>query len=148
MATRAVEHLFTGSTAPYSAYDPTKTTLGDLIEQYTGASAEDKYAGPTRVGRDSGLTTTYGIARPNETSTAIPGVYPHVVRWANKSGYYSTGTVAVSGITVTGTGTGWLADGVPIGARIGFGSTNPDSITTWYTIATIPCVYRWWVCSG
>lgn len=138
MATRAVEHLFTGSTAPYSAYDPTKTTLGDLIEQYTGASAEDKYAGPTRVGRDSGLTTTYGIARPNETSTAIPGVYPHVVRWANKSGYYSTGTVAVSGITVTGTGTGWLADGVPIGARIGFGSTNPDSITTWYTIATIP----------
>lgn len=138
MATRAVEHLFTGSTTSYTSYDPTKTTLGDLIEQYTGSSAQEKYAGPARLGRENELSTVYGIARPSETSTSIPGVYPHVVRWANKTGYYSTGTVAVSGTTVTGTGTGWLANGVPIGARIGFGSTNPDSITTWYTIATIP----------
>ncbi len=137
MATRAVEHLFTGATTPYTSYDSTKTVLGDLIKQYTGAGAEDKYAGPIRTGRDSGLTTTYALARPNETSTAVPGVFPHVVRWAAKSGYYSTGTVAVSATAVTGTSTDFLASGTPVGARIGFGSTNPASITTWYTITAI-----------
>jgi hypothetical protein len=119
MATRAVEHLFTGATTPYTSYDSTKTVLGDLIKQYTGAGAEDKYAGPIRTGRDSGLTTTYALARPNETSTAVPGVFPHVVRWAAKSGYYSTGTVAVSATAVTGTSTDFLASGTPVGARIG-----------------------------
>lgn len=137
MATRAVEHLFTGATTPYTSYDSTKTVLGDLIKQYTGAGAEDKYAGPIRTGRDSGLTTTYALARPNETSTAVPGVFPHVVRWAAKSGYYSTGTVAVSATAVTGTSTDFLASGTPVGARIGFGSTNPAAITTWYTITAI-----------
>lgn len=139
MSLRAVEHLFTGTTNSYAnTYDPTKTTLGDLIFQYTGVSARDKYAGPVRFGRDAGLTTYYGLARPFETSTAIPGVFPHVVTWANKEGTYATGTVAVSGTAVTGTGTGWLAAGVPVGARIGFGSTDPAQITTWYTIASIP----------
>ena len=137
MALRAVEHIFTGATVPHTAYDETKTVLGDLIKQYTGTPAKDKYAGPIRVGRDAALTSFYGVARPNETSTAVPGTYPHVVSWADKQGYYSTGTVAVSGTAVTGTGTGWLADGVPLGAVIGFGSTDPAAITTWYTISAI-----------
>lgn len=128
MAKRAIEHIFTGATTPYTEYDPNKTILGDLLKQYTGADATDKYAGPAKI----------GVARPNETSTAIPGIYPHVISWAEKSGFYATGTVAVSGTTVTGSGTSWLADGVPIGARIGFGSTNNAEITAWYTIATIP----------
>lgn len=127
MAKRAIEHVFTGVTAHYDAYDSTKTVMGDLIEQYTGAGATDKFAGPSKI----------GVARPNETSTAIPGVFPHVVSWVHKEGFYSTGTVSVSGTAVTGSGTGWLADGVPIGARIGFGSTDNASITTWYTIAAI-----------
>lgn len=46
----------------------------------------------------------------------------------------STGTVAVSGTTVTGTGTQFATNKVAIGARIGFGSTNPSQITTWYRI--------------
>jgi|GEM_PF-784088 len=138
MALRAVEHIFTGATAPYTNYDSTKTTVGDLIKQYTGVGVKDKYAGPVRVGRDDGLTAFYGLARPNETATAVPGMYPHVVTWANKHGYYSTGTVAVSGTAVTGSGTSWLLDGVPIGARIGFGSTDAANITTWHTILAIP----------
>lgn len=139
MSLRAVEHLFTGATNSYAnTYDSTKTTLGDLIFQYTGVNPRDKYAGPVRFGRDAALTTYYGLARPFETSTAIPGVFPHVVTWANKEGTYATGTVAVSGTAVTGSGTSWLAAGVPVGARIGFGSTDPAEITTWYTIATIP----------
>lgn len=128
MAKRAIEHVFTGTTAHYDAYDSSVTVMGDLIEQYTGATSLDKFAGPTKM----------GIGRPNETSTAIPGVFPHVISWVNKEGYYTTGTVSVSGTAVTGSGTGWLADGVPIGARIGFGSTNKANITTWYTITAIP----------
>lgn len=137
MATRAVEWTPTGATTPYTAYDSTKTVLGDLINQYTGSGAEDKYAGPLRTGRDASLTTTYALARPNETSTAIPGVFPHVVRWANKTGLETTGTVSVSGTAVTGSSTAWLTNGVPIGARIGFGSTDAGAITTWYTITAI-----------
>ncbi len=128
MAKRAIEHLFTGTTTPYSVYDSTKTVLGDLIQQYTGATSTDKFAGPTKI----------GVARPNETSTAIPGIYPHVISWADKRGYYSTGTVSASGTSVTGSGTSWISNGVPIGAQIGFGSTDPGSITTWYTISTVP----------
>ena len=130
MAKRVVEHLFNGTVGSrsYTQYDSTKVVLGDLIEQYTGALATDKFAGPLKV----------GVARPNEANVAVPGMYPHVVRWCNKSGYYSTGTVSVSGTAVTGSGTGWLADGVPIGARIGFGSTSPEAITTWYNISAIP----------
>ena len=46
----------------------------------------------------------------------------------------STGTVEVSGTTVTGTGTQFATNKVAIGARIGFGSTDPSQITTWYRI--------------
>jgi hypothetical protein len=46
----------------------------------------------------------------------------------------STGTVAVSGTTVTGTGTDWFTKRINAGSRIGFGSTDPDQITTWYDI--------------
>ena len=52
--------------------------------------------------------------------------------------YYTAGTVSVSGTSVTGTGTNWLESRIPIGARIGFGSTNPDDITTWYRITDYP----------
>lgn len=46
----------------------------------------------------------------------------------------TTGTVAVSGTTVTGTSTLFATNKVAIGARIGFGSTDPAEIDTWYRI--------------
>jgi hypothetical protein len=49
---------------------------------------------------------------------------------------YTTGTVGVSGTAVTGTGTAWLT-GLSVGSRIGFGSTDPTAITTWYQISAI-----------
>lgn len=49
---------------------------------------------------------------------------------------YTTGTVAVSGTGVTGTSTVW-ATGLSVGSRIGFGSTDPTQITTWYQISAI-----------
>ena len=47
---------------------------------------------------------------------------------------HTTGTVSVSGTTVTGNGTNWVSRRVNAGSRIGFGSTDPDQITTWYDI--------------
>jgi hypothetical protein len=49
---------------------------------------------------------------------------------------YTTGTVAVTGTAVTGTGTLWTT-GLSVGSRIGFGSTDPAQITTWYAITAI-----------
>lgn len=47
----------------------------------------------------------------------------------------STGTVQVAGTAVTGTGTFFNTNRVAIGARIGFGSTDPAQITNWYRIS-------------
>lgn len=52
--------------------------------------------------------------------------------------YYSTGTVSVNGTAVSGTSTNWIEGRIPIGARIGFGSTDPDVITTWHRITDYP----------
>jgi len=51
--------------------------------------------------------------------------------------YYTTGTVTVSGGTgVTGaSGASWTS--AMFGLKIGFGSTSPANITTWYTIAAV-----------
>jgi hypothetical protein len=46
----------------------------------------------------------------------------------------STGTVAVAGTAVTGVGTLFNTNKVAIGARIGFGSTDPSQITQWYRL--------------
>lgn len=50
---------------------------------------------------------------------------------------YSTGTVAASGTAVTGTGTSWVTNRIPVGCRIGFGSTDPAQIVSWYAITAI-----------
>jgi len=50
---------------------------------------------------------------------------------------YTTGTVAVSGTAVTGTGTSWTTDRICVGSRIGFGSTDPNQISTWYEISAV-----------
>lgn len=48
----------------------------------------------------------------------------------------TTWTVAVSGTAVTGSWTLFATNRVAVGARIGFGSTDPTQISTWYRIAT------------
>lgn len=50
---------------------------------------------------------------------------------------YSTGTVAVAATAVTGTGTAFQGARLAVGSRIGFGSTDPTAITTWYNITAI-----------
>jgi len=181
MAKRATEFSFTGLTTPYTSYDSTRTTLGKWIQQKTGALFSDKYVGPMPM----------SVARPMEQSTAIPGIYPHVIDVGNNLHWvfladnataavtrrilcytfntatqawswrgfitktypsatnhtirglrvvrhlYTTGTVAVSGTAVTGTTTAWQTARFAVGARIGFGSTDPNAISTWYYISAI-----------
>lgn len=38
---------------------------------------------------------------------------------------------------LTGSSTAWLTSGIVAGDKIGLGSTNPDTITTWYTVASV-----------
>jgi len=50
---------------------------------------------------------------------------------------YTTGTVSVTGTSVTGSGSAWSTNRIAIGSRIGFGSTDPNFITRWYEISAI-----------
>lgn len=52
---------------------------------------------------------------------------------------HSTGTVSTSGAstTITGDTTTFQTERIAVGARIGFGSTDPTAITTWYEITAI-----------
>ena len=49
---------------------------------------------------------------------------------------YSTGTVTNTGTSVTGTSTAWVDFKFCNGARIGFGSTDPEYVTEWIEIST------------
>lgn len=64
----------------------------------------------------------------NKTSRSVRGlVYKH-----------TTGTVEASNTTtITGTSTQFQTERIAVGARIGFGSTDPNLITTWYNITAI-----------
>jgi hypothetical protein len=50
---------------------------------------------------------------------------------------HTTGTISASGQTVTGSGTLFQTQRIAVGARIGFGSTDPTQIVTWYVISGI-----------
>jgi hypothetical protein len=50
---------------------------------------------------------------------------------------HTTGTASASGTAVTGIGTKWQTELLAVGARIGFGSTDPTAISTWYVISAI-----------
>lgn len=52
---------------------------------------------------------------------------------------HTTGTVSTSGssTTITGSGTGFTSERIAVGARIGFGTTDPTAVTTWYEVTAI-----------
>lgn len=111
---------------PLTQYDKDHWNLGSLIKKKDTTSPH--YIGPI----------ANAVARPVETSAAMPGIFPHVIRWADKNTRYTTGTVTVSGTDVTGAGgAAWITDGIAINTRIGFGSDHPDLITTWYNIDSV-----------
>lgn len=86
--------------------------------------------------------TMYEYDRPSASMTYLghvtmtpPAGTNHTVRGLRVvKRTHTSGTVAVSGTAVTGTGTTWATDRVAGGARIGFGSTDPTAIGTWYEL--------------
>lgn len=179
MAVKGIDFNFTGPTVSIANYDQTKTNLGTLIKQYTGAGNEDKFAGPIKGAILRPTETSFSQYQPyglkysdtidwiflpdqataaatrrialylfnKETSVwtyngfitlTYPTATAHTVRGLYVTrDLYTTGTVAVSGTAVTGSGTTWNTDRLSVGCRIGFGSTNPTQITTWYEISAI-----------
>jgi len=182
---RAVEHQFNNRTfVTYPTYSASTTTLGRLMNVYTGVTAVENYAGPFKV----------ALARPMEQSTQIPGIYPFVYRWSNTIDWVfladnataaatrrvvlytydrttnvfswrgfvlmtypvatvhtirgfrvtvdeytgiTNSTASVNGTAVTGVNTGWQDVRIAVGARIGFGTTDPTQVGTWYVISAI-----------
>lgn len=184
MSKVAVEHFF--NTPTTRVYDSTKTFLGSLCVQVTGATLHDCFAGPASI----------QIARPGEAPISITAGFPHVISepggrsniaWvfliscaaaattrpillyehnylANTltsigritptvstagnmtvRGFrmtydtFTTGTVsgASGSTTISGVDTLFTTDRIAVGARIGFGSTSPAAISTWYPISAI-----------
>ena len=52
---------------------------------------------------------------------------------------HTTGSVSTSGTstTITGSSTEFTTERIAVGARIGFGTTDPTQVTTWYEISAI-----------
>lgn len=63
-----------------------------------------------------------------KTSRSVRGlVYEHI-----------TGSVeAPNSVNITGSGTQFTSEGLSVGARIGFGTTDPTLVSTWYNITAI-----------
>lgn len=67
-----------------------------------------------------------------------PAVTNHTIRGFRVSReLYTAGTISASGTSVTGTSTLWQSSRLSVGSRIGFGSTDPSLISTWYEISSI-----------
>jgi hypothetical protein len=71
-------------------------------------------------------------------TTNPPSATTHTIRGFRMTyNKITAGTVAVSGTAVTGTSTDFVNAGACVGNRIGFGSTDPTAITTWYEISAV-----------
>ena len=88
-----------------------------ILYEFTKSTAQFQYKGMVTINTFTGNLTQKGMKISYEK--------------------YSIGTASVSGTAVTGTSTNWLINNMSIGSRIGFGSTDPTQITTWYPITAI-----------
>jgi hypothetical protein len=112
-------------------YDST-TDWVFLIENSTAASAARRIS-LHEFNKITSLYTWKGFINATlVTATA------HTIRGFRALRYvHTTGTVSVSTTAVTGVGTKFQEEGVAVGARIGFGSTDPTAISTWYVISAV-----------
>ncbi len=181
---KAVEHVFTGDTRLTSlSYDYSKTMIGSLLKQFTGATSLDKYvsANPPQLINLNDVavqsffcphvykwsSNIYWIFAPSNATAAVTrnialfeyNVSANSITW---KGYITlsgttiagaktvrglrayvykhiSGTVSTSGssTSITGSGTAFSSDRIAVGARIGFGTTDPTAVSTWYEITAI-----------
>jgi hypothetical protein len=110
MATDLAVSTGFGSLATYTYpgfYDPTKLGLGPLMMQANNAGNEGKWVGPVPV----------NVARPMETTAAVPGQFPNVIPWGAQG----------SGATVTFTVTSNVITGVTASPPAGGSGYTPNS---------------------
>jgi len=181
---KAVEHVFTGDTIlTTDTYDATKTIIGSLFKQYTGATSADKYVTvppPTMINMVEVTLSSYFCPHVYQWSPTIFWIFAgtnataavtrtiamftynsatNTISWngfITLSGTtfagaktirslrsdvttHSTGTVSTSGssTSITGSGTLFTSDRIAVGARIGFGTTDPTLVSSWYEITAI-----------
>ncbi len=170
------------STVTLPTYSSSTISMGSLMRYNTGLTNASNFVGPFSI----------ALARPNETSTAIPignlSVidYSPTIQWVigsdnaaaaatrrftlfeynklsslytwkgfitvnygqtttahtmrgHRATYktYTDGTVFYSGTSVTGVSTVWTGSSLASGSRIGFGSADPNQISSWYMITGI-----------
>jgi hypothetical protein len=179
----AAEHVFTGTTQSIASYDSTKTLLGTLLRQYTGATSADKYVSAIKSAQVNNVeiagtslfapfvyqrsSTIFWIFMPTNATAAATRVigfyeFDSSVSSLTWKGYITLsgttfagnkiirgfrafvtkhydGTVSTTGssTTIEGIGTKFTDDRIAVGARIGFGTTDPTAVTSWYEITAI-----------
>lgn len=126
------------------SFDP--RTIQTALQIETSTAANDGAGNNTRVQATLSQTTS------DDTESIFGDTFSAsaVITWASSGTIseiglfttngmitYVTGTIAVSGTAVTGVGTSFTTAKVLSGYRIGFGSTNPIMISTWYEIDSI-----------
>lgn len=106
----------------------------DLFWVFGSANTTAAATRPVQLWTFVPSTNTYTLV--GAVTLTFPTATNHTVRGLRAViEHYSTGTVGVSGTAVTGSGTDFTTQCV--GSRIGFGSTDPSAITTWYPISAI-----------
>lgn len=129
-AIRPVEESTSFSVSQIASYNlSTLTNYVFAVENSITASATRRVHLWT-INRKTGARSWSGFITLTLATATAHTVRDYKIDVKNES----TGTVAVSGTAVTGTSTLFNTNQVAIGARIGFGSTDPADIVTWYRI--------------
>ena len=129
-AIRPMEESTPFAVAQIAAYNLNTTTSYIFgVENATTASNTRRIA-LWQINRKTGTKSWQGFITLTLGSATAHTVRDFKVDIKNES----TGTVAVTGTALTGSGTAFATNKVAVGARIGFGSTDPGQITTWYRI--------------
>ena len=82
--------------------------------------------------------STFSLEWRGFTTVTFPTATNHTIRGIRATyDKYTTGTASASGTAVTGSGTAWQTARLCVGNRIGFGSTDPTQIVTWYEISAV-----------
>lgn len=131
-AIRPMEESTAFAVSQIVAYNLTSTICYVFgVENSTGATATRRIA-LWELNRKTGARSWKGFITLTLATATAHTVRDFKVDVKNET----TGTVSVSGTAVTGASTLFATNKVAVGARIGFGSTDPANITTWYRITT------------
>lgn len=132
----AIGRPFEASTA-ISCCFPEVIDIGNNI-QWCFLAENSTAANTRRIVRYTYNTSNGTLSWNGFITLTYPAVSAHTIRGLKVArNVYTTGTVAVSGTAVTGTSTSWSTNRLAAGARIGFGTTDPLAVTTWYYVSAI-----------